>query len=131
MPATAKTAPPETFNLPFTRSTPSRVPAHLSKDRRGAHPPGRLPLPQVVKPADYISEGTPASRCTWTSSAWCCCRSRWPARGPAAGSNPALMDSALAHLDAVGSGRKRAADAGTRAALEAWAWRATPACGRG
>ncbi len=57
MPATAKTAPPETFNLPFTRHA-ARVPAHLSKDDVARIRQAAYVLPQVVKPADYVAEGT-------------------------------------------------------------------------
>jgi ATP-dependent RNA helicase SUPV3L1/SUV3 len=95
--------PPASANLPNPRHA-ARVPAHLQREQVGRIRQAAYALPQVVKPADYaIDDGArPESRLdelglVLLQKAVAGARpSRWIA--------PALMDAALAHLDAVGTG---------------------------
>jgi ATP-dependent RNA helicase SUPV3L1/SUV3 len=89
----------ENLNLPQPRHA-ARVPLHISKEHVARLRQGAYALPQVVKPADYTG-GNDASLeamgfvLLQKSSAAGTRPSRWL--------DPALMDSALAHLAAVGN----------------------------
>ena len=100
MPATAKTAPPETFNLPFTRHA-ARVPAHLGKDDVARIRQAAFVLPQVVKPADYVAEGTAGFETHLDKLGLVLLQKSVPGARPSRWIEPGLMDAALAHLDAV------------------------------
>lgn len=115
-PAAPRAKPPA---LPNPRHL-QRLPAHigwpqLDRIRHALHC-----LPQVVKPADYLPENSPAFESHLDKLGLV--QLQKPAAGarPSRWIEPALMDSALAHLDAVGSGpNARALMLQRRAALEA------------
>ena len=73
--------------LPIPRHA-ERLPPHIGKEQLARIRHAVHHLPQVVKPADYLAETAPISKATSTSSAWCCCKSRWPASARAAGLHP-------------------------------------------
>jgi len=92
----------DTLNLPDPRHAP-RVPPHIGRAQLERIRRAAFLLPQVVTPADYSDDsGNPAVQLDrlglvlLQKSAAGARPSRWIA--------PELMDSALAHLDAVGTG---------------------------
>ncbi len=91
------------FTLPIPKHA-SRLPAHIGPEhcariRQAAHA-----LPQVVRPADYVAEGTKGFEQHLDKLGLV--QLSKPAAGgrPSRWIEPALIDSALAHLDAVGTG---------------------------
>jgi ATP-dependent RNA helicase SUPV3L1/SUV3 len=102
MPATAKPVPQETFNLPFSRHA-ARVPAHLGKDDVARIRQAAYVLPQVVKPADFIPEGTAGFETHLDKLGLVLLQKSVPGARPSRWIEPGLMDAALAHLDAVPS----------------------------
>jgi ATP-dependent RNA helicase SUPV3L1/SUV3 len=91
-------------NLPDPRHA-ERVPAHLDKDAVARIRHAAYLLPQVLRAADLLPEGTPRADALLherglvqlqKAAAGGARPSRWI--------DPALMDTALVHLDAVGSG---------------------------
>lgn len=61
-------------------------------------------LPQVVKPADYVPEHSPGFESRLDRLGLVQLQKVAPSGRPSRGIEPGLMDSALAHLDAVGTG---------------------------
>ena len=93
----------ESLNLPDPRHS-VRVPAHIGKDlieriRRAAYS-----LPQVVKPADYIAEGGAGFEQHLDKLGLVLLQKPVAGARPSRWIAPELIDSALAHLEAVGSG---------------------------
>ena len=97
---------PHSLTLPHPRHA-SRVPPHIDKDALNRIKQAAYQLPQVVKPADYLTEGKDGAKgfedhldklgLVLLQKPVAGARpSRWIA--------PELMDSALAHLDALGTG---------------------------
>src|SRR5438552_10315266 len=94
---------PEPLNLPNPRHA-KRVPPHIGKEQFERIRQAAYTLPQVVKPADFIAENSAGFEehldklglVLLQRAAGGARPSRWIA--------PDLMDSALAHLDAVGTG---------------------------
>jgi len=80
----------------------SRVPAHITPDQLARIRQAGYALPQVVKPADYVAEGTKGFELHLDKLGLV--QLSKPVQGgrPSRWIEPALMDSALAHLDAVG-----------------------------
>jgi ATP-dependent RNA helicase SUPV3L1/SUV3 len=108
MPATTpKPAPSDAqdpLHLPNPRHAP-RVPAHIGKEQLARIRHAAYSLPQVVKPADYLPEHSPGFEqhldklglvLLQKAAAGGARPSRWI--------EPDLMDAALAHLQAVGTG---------------------------
>ncbi|WP_372526128.1 helicase-related protein, partial [Piscinibacter sp.] len=107
MPATPSktptTSPPEPLNLPNPRHA-KRVPPHIGAEQVARIRQAAYTLPQVVKPADFIAEHSAGFEehldklglVLLQKAAGGARPSRWIA--------PELMDSALAHLDSVGTG---------------------------
>ncbi|HEY2925883.1 helicase-related protein, partial [Piscinibacter sp.] len=97
------TSPPEPLNLPNPRHA-KRVPPHIGKEQFERIRQAAYTLPQVVKPDDFIAEHSAGFEehldklglVLLQKAAGGARPSRWIA--------PDLMDSALAHLDAVGTG---------------------------
>jgi ATP-dependent RNA helicase SUPV3L1/SUV3 len=101
MPLTTDTAP--TLNLPNPKHA-SRLPAHITPEQFARIRQAGYALPQVVKPADYVTEGTKGFE-LYLDKLGLVLLSKPVAGGrPSRWIEPALMDSALAHLDAVGLG---------------------------
>ena len=101
--AAASTAASAAPNLPNPRHA-DRLPAHLGKEAVARIRQAAYALPQVVKPADYLAD-THADFETHLDKLGLVLLQK-----PVAGARPSrwiapeLMDSALAHLDAVGNG---------------------------
>lgn len=81
-----------------------RLPAHISwaqleRIRHALHC-----LPQVVKPADYVPEHSPGSESRLDKLGLVQMQKAAPGGRPSRWIEPGLLDSALAHLDAVGTG---------------------------
>ena len=93
----------DTLNLPMPRHA-ERLPAHIGKDLIARVRQAAYLLPQVVKPADYLAEGTKGFEQHLDKLGLV--QLSKPAAGgrPSRWIEPALIDSALAHLDAVGTG---------------------------
>lgn len=99
----AKPAPaaPDALGLPNPRHA-KRVPPHLGKEaiarlRQAAHL-----LPHVVKPADYVAEQSPGFEQHLDKLGFVLLHKSVPGQRPSRWIDPALMDTALAHLEAVG-----------------------------
>jgi len=107
MPATSSKTPttslPEPLTLPNPRHA-NRVPRHIGTEQLGRIRQAAYTLPQVVKPADFVAEHSAGFEehldklglVLLQKAAGGARPSRWIA--------PELMDSALAHLDTVGTG---------------------------
>jgi ATP-dependent RNA helicase SUPV3L1/SUV3 len=83
-----------------------RLPSHIGQEqvarlRRAVHY-----LPQVVKPADYLAETHADFESHLDSLGLVQLQTPVPGQRPSRWIDPALIDAALAHLDAVGSGPK-------------------------
>jgi ATP-dependent RNA helicase SUPV3L1/SUV3 len=103
LPATAAASASATLNLPNTRHA-ARVPAHISKEQLARIRQAAFQLPQVVKPADYIAEGTAHFEQHLDKLGLVLLQKPVAGARPSRWIAPELMDSALLHLDAVGSG---------------------------
>jgi ATP-dependent RNA helicase SUPV3L1/SUV3 len=93
----------ESLNLPDPRHA-ARVPAHIGRDaldriRRAVHA-----LPQVVKPADYLPPQTPGFESHLDGLGLVQLQKAGAGARPSRWIEPGLIDAALAHLDAVGTG---------------------------
>jgi len=107
MPATSSKTPttslPEPLTLPNPRHA-NRVPRHIGPEQLARIRQAAYTLPQVVKPADFVAEHSAGFEehldklglVMLQKAAGGARPSRWIA--------PELMDSALAHLDSVGTG---------------------------
>jgi ATP-dependent RNA helicase SUPV3L1/SUV3 len=99
----ASTAAAATLNLPNTRHA-ARVPAHISKEQLSRIRQAAFQLPQVVKPADYIAEGSSGFEQHLDKLGLVLLQKPVAGARPSRWIAPELMDSALLHLDRVGSG---------------------------
>jgi ATP-dependent RNA helicase SUPV3L1/SUV3 len=95
---------PQTL-LPIPRHA-QRLPPHigqaqLARIRHAVHH-----LPQVVKPADYLADTHEDFETHLDTLGLVLLQKAVPGQRPSRWIDPALIDAALAHLDAVGSGPK-------------------------
>ena len=88
--------------LPTARHA-ARVPAHIGKDQVARIRHAAYTLPQVVKPADFLAEGSAGFESHLDKLGLILLQKSVAGARPSRWIEPALMDSALAHLDAVGS----------------------------
>ncbi len=96
------TAPPAA-TLPNPKHA-SRVPAHITLEMLARIRQAGYALPQVVKPADYVTEGSKGFELHLDKQGFVLLSKPVSGGRPSRWIEPALMDSALAHLDAVGTG---------------------------
>jgi ATP-dependent RNA helicase SUPV3L1/SUV3 len=80
------------------------VPAHVGADALARIKQHAFALPQVVKPADFIAEGTAGFEAHLDKLGYVLLQKPVSGARPSRWIHPALMDSALAQLDAVGGG---------------------------
>jgi len=102
-PITAPSRGTENLNLPQPRHA-KRVPAHITKDQLARIRHAAYVLPQVVKPADFIAENSAGFEEHLDKLGLVLLQKPVSGSRPSRWIEPALMDVALAHLDAVGSG---------------------------
>jgi ATP-dependent RNA helicase SUPV3L1/SUV3 len=106
-------------SLPNARHA-SRVPAHITTEDLGRIRQAAYVLPQVVKPADYVPEGSAGFEMHLDKLGLVLLQKSVPGARPSRWIEPALMDVALAQLQAVPPGPEVRALMQTRtAALEA------------
>jgi ATP-dependent RNA helicase SUPV3L1/SUV3 len=98
-----RSSPPETFTPPNPRHA-TRVPAHLGKEQFNRIRQAAYTLPQVVKPGDYLDERSSGIETHLDKLGLVLLQKPVAGARPSRWIEPALMDSALAHLDAVGTG---------------------------
>jgi len=101
--STASTHPHEPLNLPNPRHA-KRVPPHIGKDQFARIRQAAYTLPQVVKPADYLAEHSAGFEEHLDKLGLVLLQKAAAGARPSRWIAPDLMDSALAHLDAVGTG---------------------------
>lgn len=93
--------------LPLPRHT-SRVPAHITKEALARIRQGVFCLPQVVRAADHLPDlhkrDEKQAEAELERLGFVLLQKAVPGQRPARWIDPALMDAALAHLDACGSG---------------------------
>jgi ATP-dependent RNA helicase SUPV3L1/SUV3 len=89
--------------LPNTRHA-ERLPPHIQKEHIARIRQAAYVLPQVVKPGDYISEGTAGFEQHLDKLGLVLLQKPVAGARPSRWIAPDLMDSAIAHLDAVGTG---------------------------
>ncbi|MDO9093755.1 MAG: helicase-related protein [Rubrivivax sp.] len=82
----------------------SRVPAHVTPEQLARIRQAGYALPQVVKPADYVTEGTKGFELHLDKLGLVLLSKPVQGGRPSRWIDPALMDSALLHLDTVGLG---------------------------
>jgi len=99
----SSTRPADPLNLPNPRHA-ARVPPHIGAAELARIQKAAYSLPQVVKPADYIAEHSPGFEEHLDRLGLVLLQKAAAGARPSRWIDPALMDSALAHLDAVGSG---------------------------
>ncbi len=92
-----------TLTLPNPRHA-QRVPAHIGKEQLARIRQAAYVLPQVVKPADYVAEDSPGFEQHLDKLGFVLLQKAVSGARPSRWIEPALMDSALALLDAVGTG---------------------------
>jgi ATP-dependent RNA helicase SUPV3L1/SUV3 len=97
--ATPRGEPPK---LPNPRHA-GRVPAHIGREQFERLQQAAYSLPQVVKPADYVAEHSPGFEAHLDKLGLVQLQKAVGGR-PSRWIEPGLIDSALAHLDAVGAG---------------------------
>jgi len=98
----------------------ARVPAHIGREQLARIRQAAYTLPQVVKPADFIAEGSADFETHLDRLGLVLLQKPVAGQRPSRWIAPELMDSALAHLDAVGTGPgARALMLERNAALEA------------
>jgi ATP-dependent RNA helicase SUPV3L1/SUV3 len=95
--------PPKPPALPNPRHL-KRIPAHIGPERLERIRQAVYSLPQVVKPADYLPENSPGFEAHLDKLGLVQLQKAAPGARPSRWIEPALMDAALAHLDAVGTG---------------------------
>lgn len=91
-------------SLPVPRHA-SRVPPHLNAEQIGRIRQAAFNLPQVVKPADFISESTPDFEDYLDGQGLILLQKAVTGARPSRWIAPQWMDQALRHLDVVGVGR--------------------------
>ena len=99
------TAPAENLPLPNPRHA-QRVPPHIDKHALNRIRHAAFSLPQVVKPADYLADNSSDFEQHLDKLGLVQLQKAVAGARPSRWIEPALMDAALAHLDAVGSGDK-------------------------
>ena len=87
-------------SLPNARHA-SRVPAHITTEDLDHIRQAAYVLPQVVKPADYVPEGSAGFEMHLDKLGLVLLQKSVPGARPSRWIEPGLMDAALAHLDAV------------------------------
>lgn len=102
-PSQATPALPEPLNLPNPRHA-KRLPAHISKEQFARIRQSAYTLPQVVKPDDFSEEPGADGEALLDSLGLILLQKPVAGARPSRWIAPELMDSALAHLDALGSG---------------------------
>ena len=90
-------------NLPMARHA-GRVPAHIEKEALSRIRHAAYTLPQVVKPADYLPEHAQGHDDHLDKLGFVLLQKAVAGQRPSRWIDPALMDAALAHIDAVGQG---------------------------
>ncbi|MDP9046314.1 MAG: helicase [Pseudomonadota bacterium] len=90
--------------LPPLPGHASRVPSHLGKAAFNRIRQAAYTLPQVVKPGDYLDERSTDFEAHLDRLGLVLLQKPVAGARPSRWIEPALMDSALAHLDAVGTG---------------------------
>ena len=104
MPLTTESAAAApTLSLPNPKHA-SRLPAHITPEQLARIRQAGYALPQVVKPADYVTEGTKGFELHLDKLGLVLLSKPVAGGRPSRWIEPALMDSALTHLDAVGLG---------------------------
>lgn len=93
----------EALHLPNPRHV-RRVPPHIDKARLDRIRQAAYLLPQVVKPSDYDADRTGGVEQQLDAAGLVLLQKAVSGARPSRWIEPGLMDSALAHLDAVGSG---------------------------
>jgi ATP-dependent RNA helicase SUPV3L1/SUV3 len=94
---------PDTPNLPNPRHV-QRLPEHIGKVQVNRLRQAAYALPQVVKPADYLPEGSAGLEQHLDTLGLVLLQKPAAGARPSRWIAPGLIDSALAHLDAVGTG---------------------------
>ncbi len=94
---------PQSLPLPHPRHA-ERLPPHIGKEALARVRQAAYVLPQVVKPADYLPEGAPGFEEHLDKLGFVLLQKAVAGQRPSRWIEPALFDSALAHLDAVGTG---------------------------
>ena len=95
--------PADSLSLPNPRHA-ERVPKHIGAAQLDRIRQAAYGLPQVVKPADYIAENSPGFEEHLDRLGLVLLQKAAAGARPSRWIAPELMDSALAHLDAVGTG---------------------------
>ena len=81
-----------------------RLPAHITAEQVGRVRHAAYTLPQVVQPADYLPANSPGFEKHLDTLGFVLLQKGVSGARPSRWIDPALLDSALAHLDAVGGG---------------------------
>src|SRR5438309_4402474 len=95
--------PADALNLPDPRHA-KRVPSHIDKQRFERIRHAAYTLPQVVKPADFVAEHSAGPEEQLDKLGLVLLQKAAGGARPSRWIAPELMDSALAHLDSVGTG---------------------------
>ncbi len=103
MPSSHRPATPPAPNLPDPRHA-ARLPAHIGPAAFNRLRQAAGVLPQVVRPADAGVEDGPAGEQALDRLGLVMLQKAAAGQRPSRWIDPALMDAALAHLDAVGTG---------------------------
>ena len=93
----------ESFNLPRTQHA-KRVPPHVIKSQMARVRQAAYVLPQVVKPADFVPEGSPGQEEHLDKLGYILLQKAVSGARPSRWIAPDSIDAALAHLDAIGTG---------------------------
>ena len=101
-PAVPAAVHPPTLNLPHPRHA-ARVPPHLNKEAVARIRQAAFVLPQVVKPADFVAEHSKGFEDHLDKLGFVLLQKAVAGQRPSRWIAPDLMDSALAHLDALAS----------------------------
>jgi len=91
------------LNLPNPRHA-DRVPPHIHKQQLARVRQGANLLPQVVKPGDFLADGSPGFEAHLDKAGFILLQKHAAGARPSRWIDPRLLDVALAHLDAVGTG---------------------------
>ncbi len=94
---------PPQHQLPQPRHS-IRVPAHIDKEALSRIRHAAYTLPQVVKPADYLPDHAQGHDDHLDKLGFVLLQKAVAGQRPSRWIDPALMDAALAHIDAVGQG---------------------------
>ena len=94
---------PEALNLPNPRHA-KRVPVHIGKEQLARIRQAAYTLPQIVKPGDFIAEHSKGFEQHLDKLGLVLLQKPVAGARPSRWIAPELMDSAIAHLDALGTG---------------------------